>query len=543
MVVMSLSPHPLLPQEVQVRYRDSGLWQDTNLMQILLEQARRSPDAPLYAGDAPRSYAEVAAAARRFAAFLLDRGVRRGDTVVAPLVSGWEATAVLAATSCIGARMAPLSSRATRSQLRGLLDATDAAAVVLSGRVLAKGDWKDTIEDLKSNAPGIRALVLTDAAQAPAWASGIPDMSSACAGFEPAEVARTDAGAPFLLLSTGGTTGPSKVVTHSENAAVYAATQYAERCGLSSHDVVLSTGPFGHASGTIFTLYAPIIGGASVLPVARWEARATSRAVKRHGATWCLLSGTHIYDMLELDDEHMSMWSSVRGLSAGSGSDERYAAAEQRFGFRIRRMYGLTECLGHALMPVDAPQDVRMVRDGLPFDGVECFIEGGGDTGEYLVRGPSLMLGYLRRPELTAETVTGDGYLRTGDIMSIDGSGFVRYVGRLKDVIRRAGINIDPLELERLLVRHPDVNDISVVGVPHPRLGEQAVAVVVPRSGSEPTLADLTEVLTEHDVPRQSHPERVVLVADLPKTEFGKHNKPMIRQMLADLEAKIGADR
>ncbi|MBB4781566.1 class I adenylate-forming enzyme family protein [Streptomyces rapamycinicus] len=533
---MSPSSHPLLPAELQASYRNLGLWQDTGLMRILAERARRTPDAPLYVGDDARTYAEVATAARRFAAFLLDRGVGPGDTVVAPLVSGWEATAVVAAASCVGATLAPLPSRATRSQLLGLLDVTHAEVAVISGRVLAKRDWRGTAEDLAKDAPSLRTLVLTDAAHAPAWASELPDVASAGSGFDPAEVADTDTGAPFLLLSTGGTTGPSKVVMHSENAAVYAATQYVERCGLSPSDVVLSTGPFGHASGTIFTLFAPIIAGASVLPVARWEVHETGRAVSRHGVTWCLMSGTHIYDLLQLDDEDVSLWSSVRGLSAGSGSDERYAAAERRLGLRIRRMYGLTECVGHAVMPADAAQDVRMARDGLPFDGVECFIEGGGDVGEYLVRGPSLMLGYLQRPDLTAEAVTRDGYLRTGDIMSIDDLGFVRYVGRLKDVIRRGGINIDPLELERLLVQHPDVVDITVVGMPHPRLGEQAVAVVVPRPGSEPTLADLTGLLAERDVPRQSHPERIVLVAELPKTEFGKHNKPMVKQLLTDLD-------
>lgn len=533
---MSPSAHPLLPPELQASYRDAGLWQDTSLMRILAERARLSPHAPLYVGDDPRTYAEVATVAGRFAAFLLDRGVGPGDTVVAPLVSGWEATAVVAAASCIGATLAPLPSRATRSQLLGLLEATGAAVVVISGRVLAKRDWKGTAEDLERDAPCLRTLVLTDAAHAPAWASDLLDLATACSGFEAADVRHTDTGAPFLLLSTGGTTGPSKVVMHSEDSAVYAAGQYAERCGLSPSDVVLSTGPFGHASGTIFTLFAPIIAGASVLPVTRWEVRETSRAVSRHGVTWCLMSGTHIYDMLQLDDDQVPLWSSVRGLSAGSGSDERYAAAERRFGFRIRRMYGLTECVGHAVMPADVAQDVRMARDGLPFDGVECFVEGGGDAGEYLVRGPSLMLGYLHRPDLTAETVTRDGYLRTGDIVSIDRSGFVRYVGRLKDVIRRGGINIDPLELERLLVQHPDVTDITVVGVPHPRLGEQAVAVVVPRPGTEPALADLTGLLAERDVPRQSHPERIVLVTELPKTEFGKHNKPMVKQMLADLE-------
>ncbi len=524
---MSPSAHPLLPPDVQARYRSRGLWEDRNLMQILADQAGRDPDASLYAGQDSKSYGEVADAARRFAAFLSDQGVGGGDTVVAPLVSGWEATAVVAAVSCLGARLAPLPSRTSPAQVLGLFEATRAAALIISGRVLGKGEWGDALAACHP-----RALVLTDAAHAPEWAAGLPDLRAASAGHQPADVRPTDTGAPFLLMSTGGTTGPSKVVMHAENAAVYAARQYAERCGFTPRDRVLSAGPFGHASGTIFTLYAPIIAGASVLPVARWNTEQVSHDVARHGVTWCLLSGTHIYDMLQLDDEHLALWSPVRGLSAGSGSDDRYVAAERKFGFRIRRMYGLTECAGHALMPADAPEDVRMLRDGLPFDGVECYIAGDAEVGEYFVRGPSLMLGYLNRPELTAEMVSADGFLRTGDVMSIDESGFVRYVGRLKDVIRRGGINIDPLELERLLVRHPAVTDVTVVGMPHPRLGEQAVAVVVPCAGAAPTLADLTDLLAERDVPRHAHPERIVIVDELPKTEFGKHNKIAVKQML-----------
>lgn len=538
MVVMSPSPHALLPPELQRHYRSSGLWQGANLLEILAAQARQAPDAPLYLGDDPKTYADVVEQARRFAAFLLDRGVGPGKTVVAPLVSGWEATVVLAATSNVGARIAPLPTRASRSQVLGLLDATDASVLVISGRVLGKGDWKDALTHLGTTHASVREIVITDAPYAPDWAVDLPRLTAVTADFEPADVRSTDTGAPFLLLSTGGTTGPSKVVMHAEDAAVYAATQYAGRCDLTSADRVLSAGPFGHASGTVFTLYAPIIAGASVLPATRWDAVQVSQDVRRHGATWCLLSGTHIYDLLQLDDEHVAMWSSVRGMSAGSGSDERYVAAEQRLGLRIRRMYGLTECMGHAVMPVDAPDDVRMARDGLPFDGVECYIEGGAETGAYLVRGPSLMLGYLGRDDLTAEAVTADGFLHTGDVMSIDDSGFVRYIGRLKDVIRRGGINIDPLELERLLMQHPDVNDVTVVGMPHPRLGEQAVAAVVPRPGAEPGLADLTAFLAQRDVPRGSHPEHLVIVAELPKTEFGKHNKSKVKQMLLDMDAR-----
>ena len=153
------------------------------------------------------------------------------------------------------------------------------------------------------------------------------------------------------------------------------------------------------------------------------------------------------------------------------------------------------------------------------------------------------MLGYLGRDDLTAQAVTPVGFLHTGDVMSIDDLGFVRYVGRLKDVIRRGGINIDPLELERLLVQHPDINDITVVGMPHPRLGEQAVAVIVPRPGTAPELAELTAILAERDVPRGSHPEHIVIVDDLPKTEFGKHNKAKVKQMLEEMNVLSEAAR
>src|SRR5262249_41227097 len=157
-----------------------------------------------------------------------------------------------------------------------------------------------------------------------------------------------------LLLSTGGTTGPSKVVMHCEQAIVYAAGQYAQLCGLGGGDAVLSAGPYGHASGTVFTLHPPVIAGAAVRPLGGWGPAPCVEEVSRHGVSWGLLSGTHIYDLLVLSDDEVTGLASLRGISAGSGSDALYLEAERRFGFAIRRMYGLSECLGHALMPLEA---------------------------------------------------------------------------------------------------------------------------------------------------------------------------------------------
>ena len=536
--------HPLLPPELQRSYRERGLWEDTNLFEILSARAETSPGAPLYLGEEPKTYGEVAAAAAGFAATLASDGIGAGDTVVAPLVSGWQATAVSAAASGLGATLAPLPSRCSPAQACLLAEATGAAVLVVSGRVLSRPGWEEVLAELGSRAPSIRRVYVADPQAAPLWveAGAHPSLLDACAGGSRAEpsVPPRDPSELALLLSTGGTTGPSKVVMHCEQASVYAAGQYAQLCGLGSGDVVLSAGPYGHASGTVFTLYAPIIAGAAVLPLVSWDAGRCVEDVSRYGVTWGLLSGTHIYDLLGLGDEAVQGLRSLRGISAGSGSDALYLEAERRFGFAIRRMYGLSECLGHALMPLDAPPDRRMARDGLPFAAIEAIVLdqesgeplGPGEVGEYVVRGPSLFMGYLGRPELTAESVREGGYLRTGDLMSIDDLGYVKYVGRLKDVIRRGGVNIDPMEVERVLIQHPGVADVSVVGLPDPRLGETAVAAVETVDGAGPTLAAIVEFLAAREVPVQAHPERLVVVEELPRTEFGKHNKAKLREQL-----------
>jgi acyl-CoA synthetase (AMP-forming)/AMP-acid ligase II len=416
--------------------------------------------------------------------------------------------------------------------------------MVVSGRVLARPEWDaGALDRIRRESPSVRILLLADDAEAPQWArERLPALAEACAGGQERELPVVDSASLGLLLSTGGTTGPSKVVMHQHRAAVYAARQYCQACLLTSADRVLQVGPFGHASGTVFTLYAPILAGAAIVPLRSWSPQAFAEAAEATGATWSLLSGTHVHDLLTLDGAEDGRLRTLRGVSAGSGSDALFTEAERRFGFAIRRMYGLTECLGNSIMPADAPPDRRMARDGLAFRGTEHLVVApgspeplpAGEAGEMLVRGPSLFAGYLDRPELTATAVREDGFFRTGDLMTIDEFGFVKYVGRLKDVIRRGGVNIDPLEIERAILTHPAVTDAAVVGVADERLGERAAAVIVLQPGFPLSLDDLSAHLVEREIPVQSRPELLFTVAALPLTEYGKHDKPALRRIIAD---------
>jgi acyl-coenzyme A synthetase/AMP-(fatty) acid ligase len=252
--------------------------------------------------------------------------------------------------------------------------------------------------------------------------------------------------------------------------------------------------------------------------------------------------GTHIFDLLTLDPEMRSCLRSVRVVTSGAGPDSLFEDGERELGFPIVRVYGCSECPGHAIGRLDDLAEVRLRQDGIPFPGVEHRIldTSGepvepGKAGEYQCRGPNLFMGYARQPEVTAQAVTEDGFYRSGDLMVKSPQGYVSWSGRTKDIIRRGGLQIDPIEMETMLVEHPKVAMVVVVGEPHPRLGERAVIVAVAERPDESlTLAELCDHLTKQGLPRQNLPERLIVTDDIPRTELGKFHRVKVKNMVAE---------
>jgi non-ribosomal peptide synthetase component E (peptide arylation enzyme) len=142
-------------------------------------------------------------------------------------------------------------------------------------------------------------------------------------------------------------------------------------------------------------------------------------------------------------------------------------------------------------------------------------------------------MGYYGQPELTAQAVTADGFYRSGDLMVESPEGYVSWTGRTKDIIRRGGLQIDPIEIEAMLSRHPQIATVAVVGQPDPRLGERAVIVAVP-AGEPADLDALCAYLLTEGLPKQSLPERLVYLDELPRTAVGKVHRVEVRHMLAE---------
>jgi long-chain acyl-CoA synthetase len=239
---------------------------------------------------------------------------------------------------------------------------------------------------------------------------------------------------------------------------------------------------------------------------------AAERGVSLKGVRWCI-SGA-----MTLPDDVVELWESVSGG-------------------RLVEGYGLTECAPIAMgNPFSASRKTGTI--GIPFpstlrrvvdeDGVDV---APGEPGELWVRGPQVFQGYWNNPEATAEALTDDGWLRTGDIVTLDDDGFATIVDRKKEIIITGGFNVSPSEVERVLREHPGIEDVAVVGMPREQGDEEIVAAVVAPHG-----VDTGEVRewAKQRLSRYKVPRRIVVVAELPKSLIGKVLRGQVREQLAD---------
>jgi acyl-CoA synthetase (AMP-forming)/AMP-acid ligase II len=532
--------HPLLPLELQQEYRDRGDWEGVTLAQIVEEWATRDPKRRAVIGPEPLTYGELWEQARRVAGALQDAGLRPGEFLVAVMSNCTEGLVLEVGASIAAAVFAPRSPHLSPAGAVSLFDQLDARGLILEGRLIAKEGWPEALAELRgrlSDRPVWRHGDASDGEES----DSLPTLAHAIARGRPASPAEQDPGQPCLILSTGGTTGLPKSIVHSSETLVYAARRFGAAVGFTEADVHVAFAPYGHAGGSVFEMYMPLLHGASILPVARWRPREVAETIERYGGTFFIAMGTHLYDLLALEPSPAPQLRSMRLVSTGAGPEELFVNADRDL-FRVARVYGCSEAPGHALGRLDDRPEIRLHQDGIPFDGMEWRIvdsEGDrvapGTIGEYQCRGPNMFMGYYGQDDLTAKALTADGFYRSGDLMAESDAGYVSWTGRTKDIIRRGGLQIDPIEIEGMLSRHPQIATVAVVGQPDPRLGERAVIVAVPEDSDDPAdLGGLCAYLEREGLPKQSLPERLVYVTDLPRTAVGKVHRVEVRRMITE---------
>lgn len=343
-----------------------------------------------------------------------------------------------------------------------------------------------------------------------------------------------------LLVYTSGTSGRPKGAMLTFGNIWFKTDGLTKLARLDAHDVHLAIPPLYHISGMLYGLDVPLHSGASVVLHYRFDARAAIESIERHRVTYWKAIAPMLVALMDLPNAERYDLSSLQVTSASSFGIRTTEALSRRWAaftggcIATEAGYGLTET--HTADVVTLPETVRWGSNGRLMPGVRCRIVGledgadqpAGMPGEIWLNSPGNFHGYWKQPEKTAETLV-DGWVRTGDIGSIDADGYLTLHGRTKEMIKVSGYSVFPDDVEALLARHPRVRQAAVLGVPDERRGEVIKAVIVLRDESGDALSAEELISWSRDnMSAYKVPRHVEFRTELPMTASGK----VLRRML-----------
>jgi acyl-CoA synthetase (AMP-forming)/AMP-acid ligase II len=359
----------------------------------------------------------------------------------------------------------------------------------------------------------------------------------------PAAPPLVDADAVRMILYTSGTTGRPKGVLHTHNSINALIHQLREHWLIEQGDKFLVPSPIAHIGGSIYAFECPLLLGTTAVLMDRWEADGAVRLMDAEACTHMAGATPFLQQLLAAAGRAATRVPSLKVFICGGASvpASLIRSAAQYFERAVvTRVYGSTE-VPVTTVGVTERDDAAHAADtdgraGLAEIKLIDHNSAPAGEGEILARAPQMLVGYLH-PEDEAAAFDAEGYFRTGDLGRwIDGA-YIVVTGRAKDIIIRNGENISPKEVEDILVGHPDVAEIAIVGLPDSRTGERACAVIVPRTSPGPEVASLRAFLEAQGVAPFKAPEQVVIRDTLPKNDAGKILKHQIRAELMERHA------
>lgn len=472
----------------------------------------------------------------RVAAGLAERGIGAGDRVSWQLPTWIESMILLGALARLGAVQNPILPILRRREV-GFIVAQVKPRLLIVPREWNGFDYEAMARDVLSEHSA--ELLLCDR-----W---LPESDPS--SLPPIDEAIVDLDATRWIMFSSGTTADPKGVLHDHASLSAAAHGLVRALQIDEHDCWAMPVPITHVGGAAM-LFALLATGARAALVERYTS-STPDDLAKMGCT--LASGGTALVLRYLERQRATpdvpLFPGLRAAVCGASPKPIGLHAEVRAemgGCGVVSSYGLTEA---PLCVANSPEDGDRVlarSEGRALEGCEIRIVGKdeepcapGASGEVRIRGAQLFQGYLD-DALTAAAFDDEGFFRTGDLGSMDAAGFLEINGRLKDIIIRNGENISAKEIEDLLYSHPGVSDVAVIGLPDPRRGELCCALVVPRAGAEPPkLGELVDYCRAAGLATQKLPERLEILAELPRNPMGKVLKHQLRDRYAEREGAL----
>ena len=466
-------------------------------------------------------YDDLAAMSAQVAGALVAAGCRPGDRVAAQVDKHWHVVALYLGCLRAGLVYLPLNTGYQRGELAHFFGDAQPRVIVCNP------DHLGVIAALERHATVLTLDELFDRAR------GCPTQFATVTS-QPDDLA--------ALLYTSGTTGPSKgaMLTHRNLASN--ALALVDAWGFTRGDVLLHALPIFHVHGLFVATHCALLSGSRMLWLPKFDAHEVVSLLPR--ATVMMGVPTFYTRLLAEPALSRDSCASIRVFISGSAPllAETFDAFLARTGHPILERYGMTEAGMITSNPLDGARVGGTV--GRPLPGVDVRIVGetgepcvNGAIGAVQIRGPNVFAGYWRMEEKTREEFTADGFFRTGDIgqwmTEGPGRGYLRLVGRAKDLIITGGLNVYPKEIEERIDQMDGVEESAVVGIPDADFGETVAAIIVAKPGQTLTEASIINAL-KREIAHFKVPKRVYFASELPRNAMGKVQKAALRQKLAE---------
>jgi acyl-coenzyme A synthetase/AMP-(fatty) acid ligase len=534
-------------------YRRAGHWDAATLSGRVADAAARRPAHAAVIdrdGAAVHSYAELGRDVSTVAAWLEAQGVGAGDVVSIQLPNWYEFVVLAVATQAVGAVINPLLPIYRRKELLHAFTVAESKVVCTPVTYRNYDHLNATAAVIKESGRSI-VHVVVDAARPSAvtgadgrtvwFADLLSGGSGAGGGDEGGEVPGPGArrrppqpDAVSELIFTSGTEAAPKAIMHTEQTANFSVRVAAEDLGIGADDVVWMPSPIGHSTGFNYGVRFALYHGLSLLLQDRWDAGMACDLIAAHGASYTLASTTFLQDVVAEAERRgeRRLGSMTRFGCGGSPVPPELVRRAAACGIGVLRLYGSTEVLVATWNRPGGPAAKAIETDGPALSNVEVEVrdENGsvsapGLAGEIHIRGPNTCVGFYRDPARTAATFGPGGWVRSGDLATMDEDGYLTVVGRKKEIIIRGGLNITPREIEDLLLDFPEVDRAAVVGLPHERLGERVCACVVLAPGTDLDFDTMVGRLRAIGLATYKLPEQLEVLDALPVTASGKVQK------------------
>jgi non-ribosomal peptide synthetase component E (peptide arylation enzyme) len=527
----------LLTQEMIDRYSAAGYWGSMTLGDYLDHHAAYSPQKEAVVGPRRRTtFAELKLATDRVALSLIEMGVEPGDRVGLQTPNWIEYFYVRLACAKMGAVAVPLIFNVREHEIEAALEDSKAVAFFFCSEFQGF-DYVELVNRLRSRLHGVRHWVAIGERRVAGTAS-LDDML-----VDPIEMrhpvghlAHFHPGANDvdILMSTSGSTGKPKLVLRTPNVFLTLGHHIVERARLSPDDVVLAVAPINQGTGYSVAVVAALIVGCRNVLLERFDPEAALALIARERVTVAVGVPTHMIKIMNSPTIREFDLSSLRLFYHAGAPLAADAAAEfaRKCDCRLMEAYGALDGGTPVHTMYDDPPERVFNSVGKVCPGMELrIIDEDGETlpqdavGEVVYRGPNCAVGLLDDPNHSFDS---EGWFRSGDLGVLDADGYLRIVGRKKNIIIRGGQNISPREVEDALIGHPKIVDLAIVKMPDPVLGEMACAFIVPRVGETVTVPDCFEFLMAQSFAAYKVPERVENVTELPLLPNGKVDRKQL---------------